>query len=326
MLYTYLPLATKILKKLFVLGAELSILFLAICFLVTLMQQYLPQEKMEKLLGGKRAKGYLLAILLGTLTPFCSCSTIPLLKGLIKAKTGFGQLLTFLFISPLLNPIIVGLFLMTFGIQYTVIYVSIALLVAVSASALLNALGFEKYIIHTAQTPRPCACNTPQPTPKPNCCSTAKTSCCAKSAPQKTTLTINPRLAFKDTWQQFMQVLPFLLLGISVGACIYGLLPTELIVQYAGNKNPFAVPVAAVIGIPLYVRMEAVIPLTGMLAAKGMGLGAIMAFIIGSSGASVTELILLKSMFKWPLVAGFVSVVFGMAVLTGYLFQYVIAA
>lgn len=308
---TYLPVAIKILKKLVVLGVELSVLFLAVYFLVTLMQQYLPQEKMEKLLGGKRARGYLLAVLLGTLTPFCSCSTIPLLKGLIKAKTGFGQLMTFLFVSPLLNPIVVGLFLITFGAKYTVIYISIALIAAVAASLLLNALGFEKYILRTVQKPCTCSCNT------------AKTACCTKSAPKHA---INARLAFKETWQQFLQVLPFLLLGISIGACIYGLLPTELIVKYAGNGNPFAVPVAAVIGIPLYIRMEAVIPLTGMLAAKGMGLGAIMALIIGSCGASITEVILLKSMFKWPLVAAFVSVVFGMAVLTGYLFQYVIAA
>lgn len=314
MFYIYQAIAVKILKKLLVLGMELSVLFLAICFLVTLMQQYLPQEKMEKLLGGKRMHGYLMAILLATLTPFCSCSTIPLLKGLIKAKTGFGQLMTFLFVSPLLNPIVVGLFLITFGAKATAIYVAMALSVAVTASLLLNTLRFEKYITHTAPAARPC------------CCQTATTRCCSPSAPHANPRTINPRRAFKETWQQFMQVLPFLLLGISVGACIYGLLPTELIVKYAGNENPFAVPVAAVIGIPLYLRMEAVIPLTGMLAAKGMGMGAIMALIIGSCGASITEVILLKSMFKWQLVAAFIGVVFSMAVLTGYLFQYVIAA
>jgi len=105
--------------------------------------------------------------------------------------------------------------------------------------------------------------------------------------------------------------------GIALGSMIYGFIPTDFIAQYAGSDNLLAIPLAAVIGIPLYIRAEAVIPLSAALAAKGMGLGAIMALIIGSAGASLTEVILLKSLFKNQMILAFLFVVLSMAVLSG---------
>src|SRR5699024_8176547 len=122
----------------------------------------------------------------------------------------------------------------------------------------------------------------------------------------------------QSAWADFIEVLPYLLLGIAIGSVIYGFIPTELLEKYAGPNNPFAIPAAAVIGVPLYIRAEAVIPLAAALMTKGVGAGAVLALIIGSAGASLTELILLRSLFSLKLLAAFVTVIFTMAIIAGY--------
>ena len=121
-------------------------------------------------------------------------------------------------------------------------------------------------------------------------------------------------------------VLPYLLLGVLVGSFIYGFIPAEWIATHAGADNPLAIPFSAVVGIPLYIRAEAVIPLASVLLGKGMGMGAVMALIISSAGASLTEVILLKSMFRTPMMVAFLTVILGMAILMGYLAQGLSAA
>lgn len=121
-----------------------------------------------------------------------------------------------------------------------------------------------------------------------------------------------------------MQVSPYIFIGVLLGSVIYGFVPSEFIAKYASGDSLFAVPIAAVIGIPLYVRAEALIPLSAVLVTKGMGLGAVMALIVGGSGASLTELILLKSMFRTPMIVAFLAVILGMAIIAGYLFQFVL--
>ncbi|MCM1010554.1 MAG: permease [Fusobacterium sp.] len=306
-------------KMFLFLGSELTILFIVICFIIALIQQYVSNEKIQKILSGRKESGYVMAAIFGALTPFCSCSTIPMLRGLLKANVGFGQMMTFLFVSPLLNPIIVGLFFATFGAKATGIYISIALFVSIIASFILKTLKFERFIMEEKETQSSCCscgCSSIQ--------TTVQTTCCC-SAPTKVDIfKDNVKIAYNSAIKQFKDVLPYLAIGVSIGAFIYGFMPSDVVAKYAGGNNIFAVPIAAVIGIPLYIRMEAVIPLAGVLASKGMGLGAIMSLIIGSSGASITEVILLKSMFKWPLIIAFLTVIFTMAVLTGYLFQYFI--
>ncbi len=115
-----------------------------------------------------------------------------------------------------------------------------------------------------------------------------------------------------------MNVLPYLLIGIAIGSLIYGFMPTGLLERYAGADNGFAIPIAAVIGVPLYIRAEAVIPLSAALMAKGVGAGTVLALIIGSAGASLTELILLRSLFTFKLLMAFVTVIFSMAIIAGY--------
>lgn len=139
-------------------------------------------------------------------------------------------------------------------------------------------------------------------------------------------MTAKPRpitLAWQEAWKQFREVFPYLLAGVLIGSLTYGFVPTEWIVKHADGDNVFAIPLSAIVGIPLYIRAEAVIPLASALVAKGMGTGAVMALIIGSAGASLTEVILLKSMFRTPMIIAFLTVILGMAVMMGYLTQFI---
>ncbi len=290
-------------KMFAILAVELTVLFLAISYIVGVLQEYIPPSKIQSILSGKKGKGYVIAGFLGAITPFCSCSTIPFLKGLLRAKAGFGTMMVFLFASPLLNPIIIGLFVVTFGFEVALFYFIVAMGVSITAGYSLEKLGFEKYIKSEAYI-------TPEPKCSTNGCSVRNDH------------VSKWRKIWVTTWKDFTTVLPFLIVGIALGSIIYGFMPADYIASVASENNPFAVPVAAVIGIPLYIRAEAVIPLSAALAAKGMGLGAVMALIIGSAGASLTEVVLLKSLFKNQMIAAFLIVVLGMAMAAGYLYSY----
>ena len=286
------------------LAVELTFLFLAISYLVGVLQEYIPPEKIESILSSKNGKGYIIAALLGSITPFCSCSTIPFLKGLLRAKAGFGPMMVFLFSSPLLNPIVISLFVITFGFKVAILYFSIAMGVSVTAGYLLEKFGFDKYI---------------KPFDNPSSCCSTSESCC--DTPPKP---VNKwRKIWNVAWADFKTALPYLIIGVSIGSIIHGFVPTEFITQYASEDNLLAIPFSAVIGIPLYIRAITLVPLSAALVAKGMGIGAVMAFIIGSAGASLPEVILLKSMFKNQLIIAFLAVVLGMAIFMGLLFTFV---
>ncbi|WP_264406765.1 permease [Vibrio owensii] len=360
------------------LATELIILFLAISYIVGVLQDFLTPEKIQSILSSKKGKGYFIAALLGSITPFCSCSTIPFLKGLLRARAGFGPMMVFLFASPLLNPVIIGLFVVTFGWKVAVFYFAIAMTVSVVAGYVLEKLGFERYVKPEAyeaagtsscgtscgdsskkkEQAKPASscgtstCGEPAPVAaKTSCCSepapvVAKTSCCGESSPKaepkvevsccssdgSATATIVEEKEpsrwvriWHSTWKDFKQVFPYLMMGIAIGSFIYGFIPTDLIAEYAGEAKWYAIPVAAIIGIPLYIRAEAVIPLSAALVQKGMALGSVMALIIGSAGASLTEVILLKSIFKNQMIAAFLFVILTMAMGAGYLYTFIFA-
>ncbi|SFU26879.1 permease [Xenorhabdus koppenhoeferi] len=314
------------------LAIELSALFIGVSLLIGLLQRHIPPSKVEALLSTNRKRGYFLAAALGSITPFCSCSTIPMLKGLIRAKAGFGPMMVFLFSSPLLNPIIVVLFVATFGLTLTAIYVLSALLVSLGAGWLLQVLGFERYIRRAeASDGGNSGSNCGIKSTISNSCESIATSCCpvTQTTTQSTSCCDNQIIKtdrqkskysglWQEVWSDFKGVLPYLFIGIAIGSVIYGYIPTSLLEQYAGSDNPFAIPVAAVIGVPLYIRAEALIPLSAALMAKGVGAGTVLALIIGGAGASLTELILLRSLFTFKLLAAFVAVIFAMAMIAGY--------
>jgi uncharacterized membrane protein YraQ (UPF0718 family) len=294
---------TDTLEMFAILAIELTVLFLLISYFVGVLQVYIPPEKIERILSSKHGKGYIIAALLGSITPFCSCSTIPFLKGLLRAKAGFGPMMVFLFASPLLNPIVIALFLATFGFKITILYFSIAMGVSVTAGYVLEKLGFDKYI-------KPFESN-------PSSCSTQGSCCAGEPKP----VISKWRKIWDITWADFKSALPYLFIGVALGSIIHGFVPTDFITKYASEDNPAAIPFAAVVGIPLYLRAVTLIPLSAALVAKGMGIGAVMAFMIGSAGASLPEVILLKSMFKIQMIIAFLVVVLGMAIFSGYLFS-----
>lgn len=347
------------------LATELIILFLVISYIVGILQDFLTPEKIQSILSSKKGKGYFIAALLGSITPFCSCSTIPFLKGLLRARAGFGPMMVFLFASPLLNPVIIGLFMMTFGWQVAVFYFATAMTVAVVAGYILEKLGFERYVKPEAykaaiisscdtscsdsnkkttvgkSTPNCSISPCGQPAPveeKSFCCNSRKpeaepkveVSCCTAEGTATATIVEENEQSrwvriWYSTWKDFKQVFPFLMMGIAIGSFIYGFIPTDLIAKYAGEAKWYAIPVAAIIGIPLYIRAEAVIPLSAALVQKGMALGSIMALIIGSAGASLTEVILLKSIFKNQMILAFLFVILTMAISSGYLYSFIFA-
>lgn len=302
------------------LAVELSVLFLLISLLVGVLQRHIPPSRVEALLSASRRSSYFMAAGLGAITPFCSCSTIPMLKGLIRARAGFGPMMVFLFSSPLLNSIIIGLLLATFGAKLTAVYVIAALGVALGAGWLLQATGFERFI-RQDKVQEASGCGSAPVADTGGCGSAvASTNSCGAAVVAEETRKPQGRYhgLVSEAWKDFVKVIPYLLVGIAIGSVIYGFMPTDLLVQYAGPNNPFAIPVAAVIGVPLYIRAEAVIPLASALMAKGVGAGTVLSLIIGSAGASLTELVLLRSLFRMKLILAFVAVIFAMAMIAGY--------
>lgn len=277
-------------------AVELTVLFIGITFLVGLIQEYVSDETIKKALGGRhRFIGSILGAGFGALTPFCSCSTIPLLLGMLNAGVPFAAAMAFLFSSPLLNPVIISLFVILLGWKVAALYFTVTFVCAIIISLLLDWLGFASQVKSAAVIRGGCDCQ--QATD-------------ARSRVQR-----SARFAFN----LFRQLMPYLLIGAGIGAFIHGFVPTEIVSRLAGPSNPLAVPVAAIVGIPLYIRAETMIPIGLALIEKGMSVGAVLALIIGGAGASIPELALLSAIFKKRLLAAFVVTVFAIAVAAGYL-------
>ena len=288
-----------------IITVELVVLFIGISFLVGLIREYVPEEKIKTALKNRKyGVGNILGAGFGALTPFCSCSTIPILVGLLDVGIPFGIAYSFLIASPLLNPVIVFLLLALFGIVPTLIYVTITFSIAVISGILLERAGYARYVkAVTLEKTATCDCHTEE-----------------QSASSVHKARFTRSLGF--AWTLFRQVVPYLILGAAIGAFIYGFVPDDLIIALAGPQNPLAIPVAAVIGVPMYIRAETIIPISAVLLGKGMGIGAVMALIIGGAGASIPEVTLLASIFEKRLVAAFVITVLGVAILAGVIFQF----
>lgn len=281
--------------------AELTVLFIGIDLLINLIREYVSDERIRKLMGRKGLSGYFLGAVLGALTPFCSCSTIPVTVGLLKAKAPFGGVMSFLLASPVLNPIILGMFLFLLGWKACLAYGIVAFFAAVLAGYVFHKSGLEKDI-------------------KP--LGAARSGCCCRDGFVMPRLTFGQKLAWslKGALEDFRGVLVYMVAGVAIGAAVYGYVPASLVASVAGPGNPLAIPAAALVGIPLYVRAETMIPIAVALSGKGMGMGAVIALIIGGAGMSIPEMGMLASIFRLRLVAAFVAFVFLTAVGAGIVF------
>jgi uncharacterized protein len=282
----------EVLQYFMVIATELTLLFIGISFVINFIQGFISYEKMESWMKKNHPVwGAVTALVFAFITPFCSCSTIPIVVNLLQQKVRFGIVMIFLFASPVLDPTILTLMVTMLGIKVTVIYTAITSVLAILLGFLLEKLGFEKQVKQVVLT-----------------------------GYQQHEKRLGVKAAFIETAQLMKTVYPFLIIGAGIGAVIHEVVPTEWISTYMGGDKWWLVPLAAIIGIPLYIRLSTMIPISQMMIAKGMALGPVMALMISSAGASLPELTLLHSIFKKKLVFAFVGSVMTMATLSGFLF------
>ncbi len=283
---------------------ELIALFVFISALVEIILMYVPEEKIRRRLSGAGVFGNIVAAGFGALTPFCACSTIPMTVGFLNAGVPFGSTMSFLIASPLLNPIILGMLGAMVGIKAMVAYFVIAFLCSILFGFLLEKIGAQKYVKNVRLKPASCCAGSHEVVDK-------------HSLPFLSKL----KVAFAGAWDSLRPIMGYLLVGVTLGAGIYGYMPQDFVMKIAGPDNPFAIPVAAVLGIPLYIRAETAIPIGLALMGKGMSIGAVISLIIGGAGMAIPEMTMLASIFKKQLVAMIVLVIFLTAVVSGYLFN-----
>ena len=258
--------------------------------------------------------------------------------GLLKAGAGFGPTMSFLFASPLVNPVLLGLFLTLLGLKVTALYGILALGLAVCSGLILERLGFSRYLIsRTMAEENSRCCEKPSQVVLHNSDSIVPfdqaaeseaaglSNCC--DAENTTEPVEQPRRwgrIFTEAVVQFRTFLPFIIIGVAIGSLIHGFLPAAMVTKVAGSDNLLAIPVSAVIGIPLYIRASTMLPIAASLLGKGMSLGAVIALIIGGAGASLPEVAMLKGLFRFPLLAAFLLSVFFTAVVSGFIMNAVI--
>ena len=328
-------------KFFIIIAGELILIFIAVSFIIGVITEYLPPEKIREFLSKKvKWLGYFFGAGFGALTPFCSCSTVPITAGLLQGGIPFGPSMAFLFSSPILNPVIIALFWTLLGHQVTIIYVIVTFFSSMLTAAILSRLGMEKQVKLVSNFTATCCSEKPlkaEPLNPGACCAgnpetTQKTTssgpCCSvnfEAVSIKVPLvhfSTKMKRAYLFAMGTFKQVFWYLLLGAGIGALIYGFFPQDIIVKVAGPGNPWSIPIAAGIGVPMYIRAETIIPISAALVEKGMGMGTVLALIIGGAGASIPEITLLASLFKKKLLTAFILNVFLVAIISGYLVDY----
>jgi len=257
-------------------------------------------ERTRALLGGRRrGLGNVAAAGLGVATPFCSCSAVPLFIGFVSAGVPLGITMSFLIASPMVNEVAVVLLWGTFGWRVALAYMGFGLVIAVVAGFAIGRLGLEKWVEPFVYQVK------------------------AVTAAEGSRPTWQERFAVGRAEVRTIlgRVWPFLVAAIAVGAVIHGWVPQDFFVRYAGPSNPFAVPFAVLLGIPLYSNAAGVIPLIEALAEKGLALGTVLAFTMAVVALSLPEMILLRRVLRPRLLATFIGVVAVGIVGVGYLFN-----
>lgn len=299
---------------------EISILFIAIAFTVAILNQKFYQ-KIEKHLDSNSFLSYIKAMLLGALTPFCSCSTIPLLNALLKAGVGFGVSVAYLLVSPLVNPIIISMLIISFGLKLSLFYILFIFIFifvfALTISKFNSSKFLNKDFIKKEQ-------NTTSKYHNISRQSYHQTKIINFST-KKYSLNLNlqTKSSYKDLFlkvlKDYKKILPYIIIGMGIGALIHGFVPKEFLQTYMQEFEIFSVVIAAFVGVLLYIRVEAIIPIGLSLIDCGVSLGAVMSFLIAGGGCSLPELILLKRIFKINFLLIFISCVLFVAIIFGIL-------
>lgn len=249
------------------------------------LRTYLTPQKISEYLGQHRLLQYPLAAVFGTLSPFCSCSTIPLFMGFLRAGVPIGPTITFLLTSPIINLVAVPILWATFGWKITLLYTGIGLSVSILTGLTLDRLGFEKNV--------------------------------ERGEVAKANIDNRWRKAYEDTFDQMKRFTPYVLVGTALGALIHDYLPTGLLERYA--STPWAVPVAVLLAVPVYTNVFAVIPVVDSLMTKGLPVSVSITFMMAAAGLSLPEFVMLRDVMDNKMLATLVGVITFAIIATGYL-------
>lgn len=284
--------------------SKILLLLSGMIFVISTAQTFITVERTRAMLTGRRAGlGNALAAILGVITPFCSCSSIPVFMGFVAAGVPLGITLTFLISSPLISEVAAIMLLGLFGWKIAGLYVLSGLIISMLGGWLLGSLHLEKYLDETVTSTKLGKLRLKEKAP---------------------TWTERFQAAGEEVKAIILKVWPYLLIGIGVGAFIHGWVPANFFERYAGPHNPFAVIVAVLVGVPLYANAAGLLPLIGALHEKGLAMGTLLAFMMATIALSVPELILLRRVMKPRLLAIYVAVVTVGIIFTGYLFNAVL--
>lgn len=282
---------------------KIFILLFVIIFIISIIRSYVPPEKIRSILSRKnKYMGNILASLLGIITPFCTCSAIPLFLGFIQAGIPLGTTFSFLVASPMINEVALILLLGLFGWKIALIYVLSGLIISIISGIIIGKMKLENLV---------------EPFVFQN------------SINKNIEL---PKMSTKDridyareyTIEIIKKVWIFILIGIGIGAFIHGYIPSDFLTQYAGSDKWYAVPLAVLIGIPLYSNAAGVIPLVSALTEKGVAMGTTLAFMMSVTALSFPEFMILKKIMKTKLILIFAGIVGTGIVITGYLYNIIL--
>lgn len=282
-------------KTFLIIAGELTVLFAVITFLVVLAMRRLGSNKLASWLGGGRVKGIIKGAAFGAATPFCSCSTIPVLAGIIRAGVPFATAAAFLIASPLMDPFVFVATAALFGWQIAVGFTAVAAVGTFVVAYTMDRAGFQSQLKRV----RVSGGHT------------------TEEGPWRGIRAESPG-AWRTTLVEMKPMVKPMIVGVSIGALIYGAVPTDLMASVAGDGKWYAVIIAALIALPLYMRAETALPIGFALMERGMNLGAVFAFVIAGAAISPPEITLLTKLFKTRLLVSFASSIFGLAIVGGY--------
>jgi uncharacterized membrane protein YraQ (UPF0718 family) len=281
---------------------KIFILLSVLIFLISYIQSYFPPERTKKILGGiKGIKGNILGALLGTITPFCSCSSIPIFIGFTSAGLPVGVTFSFLISSPLVDLASILILMSFFGVKIALAYVIVGLVLAVIGGTIIDKLKMERYIesyvfgIQSADV-------------------------------ELDEMTRKERISFAKNQVKdiIRRVWMYILVGVGIGAAIHNWIPQRVIETVVGDDNPFAVLLATAVGIPMYADIFGTIPIAEALFAKGVGVGTVLSFMMSVTALSLPSIIMLSKVVKPKLLGVFVGIVTVGIIIIGYMFNAVL--
>jgi len=282
---------------------KVLILLAVVIFFVAIIRSFFPPEKTRKVLSHTRLfGGNIAAALLGIVTPFCSCSAVPLFIGFVESGVPLGVTFSFLVASPMINEVAIILLWGMFGWQITLLYIVSGLFIAITSGIIIGKLGLESWVEEYVYQIR------------------------VGDAGEIAEQTWREKFAYARGYVAEIvgKVWPYVVVGIGLGAVMHGYIPNDFLVQYAGPNNPFAVPLAVLVGVPLYSNAAGVIPLVSVLVEKGMAMGTVLAFMMAVVGLSLPEAIILRKVLKPKLIAVYFGINAVGIVAIGYLFNLVL--